>query len=72
LNKPPRRICPCAGHEPAENARRSHIGAARSPRCDSRTCRARRLPSTGWGWYSPITSSLTFSHWAKARGSWAF
>ena len=58
----------------AESARRSHIGAARSPRCAGPTCRALScralsLPSTGSGCYSPIARPLPFSHLAKLMGS---
>jgi len=35
---------------------------------DGPTCRALRLPSTGWGCYSPIARPLPFSHWRNREG----
>src|SRR5436189_56280 len=52
----------------ADNARRSPAGAARSLRCRGPTCPTLSLPSTGWGWYSPIARPLPISHWRNREG----
>ena len=67
LNNPPRRVCRRAT-DLAENARRSPTGATRRPHEGGPTCRALRLPSTGWGCYSPIGCPLPFSLWRLSRG----